>query len=374
VGEIIDEVRRFLDRLGYRGVLGIHTHNDGDVGVANALEAIRRGCTHVQGTINSYGERCGNSNLLSIIANLNLKLGLQCVSDQQLGQLSEVAHFVAELANLPVPAHMAFVGRSAFAHKGGTHVNAVVKVERSYQHIDPTLVGNHKRVVVSELSGKDNIAVKRAEFGLEGLSRDQERRVLSRIKELENQGFAFEGAEGSVALLLKRLQADYKPPFELLRYKVVVEHQNGQSHNGVAGLDTAVFQTLEEQLMSLFAEATVKVKVTGSAETVHTAAEGNGPVNALDLALRKALLPYYPQLASVHLTDYKVRILDGHAATGAQVRVLIESSDGHCRWSTVGASTNIIEASWQALADSVEYVLLGLAQEESEQAVLAQAM
>jgi 2-isopropylmalate synthase len=371
VGRIVRTVKTYLDRRGYRGVLGIHTHNDGDVGVANALEAIRAGANHVQGTINGYGERCGNSNLNSIIANLKLKMGINAISDAQLARLNEVSHFVAELANLQLPSHMAFVGRSAFAHKGGTHVNAVVKVERSYQHIDPTLVGNQKRIVVSELSGKDNIAVKREEFGLQGLSKEQERHVLERIKGLENQGFAFEGAEGSVALLLRRLQPDYRPLFELLRYKVVVEHMNGKAHNGlaqagdrtsptaanggdpVAALDQGFYDP-----SAWFVEATVKVKV--GEQVFHTAAEGNGPVNALDLALRKAILQFYPDLERVSLIDYKVRILDSHAATGAVVRVLIESTDGHSTWSTVGASTNIIEASWQALADSVEYALLGL--------------
>ncbi len=371
VGDIVRTVKGYLDRIGYLGVLGIHTHNDGDVGVANALEAIRAGATHVQGTINGYGERCGNSNLNSIIANLKLKMGINAISDAQLARLNEVSHFVAELANLQLPSHMAFVGRSAFAHKGGTHVNAVVKLERSYQHIDPTLVGNQKRIVVSELAGKDNIAVKREEFGLEGLSKEQERGVLERIKDLENQGFAFEGAEGSVALLLRRLQPDYKPPFELLRYKVVVEHMNGKAHNGhaQAGAQTGTAANGADLLAAgnghaaydpsaWFVEATVKVKVEG--QVFHTAAEGNGPVNALDLALRKAILQFFPELADVSLVDYKVRILDSHSATGAIVRVLIESTDGHNTWSTVGASSNIIEASWQALADGVEYALLGM--------------
>jgi 2-isopropylmalate synthase len=368
VGDIVRTVKAHLGRIGYRGVLGIHTHNDGDVGVANALEAVRAGATHVQGTINGYGERCGNSNLVSIIANLKLKMGIDALSDAQLAHLSETAHFVAEMANLQLPSHLAFVGRSAFAHKGGTHVNAVVKLERSYQHIDPTLVGNQKRIVVSELAGKDNIAVKREEFGLQGLSKEQERRVLERIKDLENQGFAFEGAEGSVALLLRRLQPDYKPPFELLRYKVVVEHMNGKAHNGVVGAHTSAGLADAVLLAAAngstydpnawFVEATVKVKVGG--QIFHTASEGNGPVNALDLALRKAILQFYPQLEQVSLIDYKVRILDSHAATGAIVRVLIESTDGHTTWSTVGAGSNIIEASWQALADGVEYALLGM--------------
>jgi 2-isopropylmalate synthase len=370
VGQIVRTVKAYLERVGYRGVLGIHTHNDGDVGVANALEAIRAGATHVQGTINGYGERCGNSNLNSIIANLQLKMGIEAISNVQLARLNEVAHFVAELANLQLPSHMAFVGRSAFAHKGGTHVNAVVKLERSYQHIDPTLVGNQKRIVISELAGKDNVAVKREEFGLQGLGKEQERLVLEQIKELENQGFAFEGAEGSVALLLRRLQPDYKPLFELLRYKVVVEHMNGHAHNGLVGERTGASSANGAELLALasgneaydpaawYVEATVKVKVGG--QIFHTAAEGNGPVNALDLALRKAILQFFPDLAQVSLVDYKVRILDSHSATGAIVRVLIESTDGHSTWSTVGASSNIIEASWQALADGVEYALLGM--------------
>ena len=370
VGEIVRTVKSYLERVGYRGVLGIHTHNDGDVGVANALEAIRAGATHVQGTINGYGERCGNSNLNSIIANLKLKMDIEAISNAQLARLNEVAHFVAELANLQLPSHMAFVGRSAFAHKGGTHVNAVVKLERSYQHIDPTLVGNQKRIVISELAGKDNVAVKREEFGLQGLGKEQERLVLEQIKGLENQGFAFEGAEGSVALLLRRLQSDYKPLFELLRYKVVVEHMNGHAHNGLVGEHTGAVSIDGAELLARasggegydpaawYVEATVKVKVGD--QIFHTAAEGNGPVNALDLALRKAILQFFPALAQVSLVDYKVRILDSHSATGAIVRVLIESTDGHNTWSTVGASSNIIEASWQALADGVEYALLGM--------------
>ncbi len=359
--EVMDRVetaRRYFEQIGYAGVLGIHTHNDSDVGVAAALAGVRAGATHVQGTVNGYGERTGNSNLLSIIANLKLKMGMDCMTDEQLARLSELAHYVAELANLQLPSHMAYVGRSAFAHKGGTHVNAVVKVERSYQHIDPPLVGNQKRVVVSELSGKDNIAVKRAEFGLAGLSREQERGVLAKIKELENEGFAFEAAEGSVALLLRRRQADYKPPFELLRFKVVTEHQN--INRGLNdGVNTAPGETTADW-MTRFAEATVKVQTAG--QVFHTAGEGNGPVNALNLALRKALEPFYPQLKSVHLADYKVRILDTQMATAATTRVLIDFSDGQNRWSTVGASPNIIEASWQALADGLEYALLGMNQ------------
>ncbi len=315
--------------------LGIHAHNDSDVAVANTLIAVRAGCTQVQGTVNGYGERCGNANLISVIPDLQLKMGYRCVSDEQLTRLRELSLFVSELANLSPDPHQPFVGQSAFAHKGGAHVNAMVKNERTYQHIDPALVGNRKRVLVSELSGKDNIAVKRSEFGLDGLDRATERRVLAHIKELESRGFAFESAEASVELLLRRARADYRRPFELIDYTATVEHRQGRG---------------------LISEATVKVRVGG--QIFHTAAEGNGPVNALDKALRKALLPFYPQLERVQLTDYKVRILDSQSATAAQVRVLIDSTDGRRSWGTVGASSNIIEASWQALADSVEYALL----------------
>jgi 2-isopropylmalate synthase len=359
IEEAVTTVRNRFTAVGTTCVLGIHAHNDSGVGVANSLAAVRAGCTHVQGTINGYGERCGNANLISILPDLELKMGHSCLPAGHLRMLTEVSNFVSELANL-VPDHrQPFVGLSAFAHKGGTHVNAVVKCEQSYQHIEPTLVGNQKRILVSELSGKDNIAVKRIEFGLHGLDREQERQVLARIKEMENQGYSFEGAEGSVELMLRRTQPGYQPPFALERYKVVVEHRhagpgahrggtNGGSAREGAGPDLPFDP-------DLVAEATLKVRV--GSHVLHTAAEGNGPVNALDQALRKALLPLYPQLADVHLTDYKVRILDSESATAAQVRVQIDSSDGQRTWSTVGADPNIIEASWHALADSVEYAL-----------------
>ena len=316
--------------------LGIHAHNDSELAVANSLAAVQAGIVHVQGTINGYGERCGNANLCSIIPALMLKLGYDCITDEQLRTLTSLSHYVSELANLSPDAHQPYVGRSAFAHKGGTHVNALLKCEESYQHIDPQLVGNSKRVVVSELSGKSNIVYKAREFGLNlSLSGELARQVLQRIKELENRGFQFEGAEGSVELLIRRAQPGYEPPFELLDFHVLVRN----NYNG-----------------GMAAEATVKVRVGD--QIIHTAAEGNGPVNALDMAVRKALLPFYPQLADIHLVDYKVRILDGEAGTAAQTRVLIDSACGTRTWSTVGSSTNIIEASWQALADSLEYGLL----------------
>jgi 2-isopropylmalate synthase len=327
--------------------LGIHAHNDSEMAVANSLVAVQAGAVHVQGTINGYGERCGNANLCSIIPALRLKLGHACVSDEQLRSLGETARYVSELANLKLDAHLPYVGHSAFAHKGGMHVNALLKCEESYQHIDPARVGNHKRVVVSELSGKSNIAYKVEEFGLDlAAGGDQTRAVLGRIKELENHGFQFESAEGSVELLMRRAQPDYEPPFELLDFHVLIRSNDAPPDAVTYGNGNG----------SMAAEATVKVRVGD--QIMHTAADGNGPVNALDAAVRKALLPFYPGLADVHLTDYKVRILDGEAGTAAQTRVLIDSADGQHRWSTVGSSTNIIEASWQALADSLEYVLL----------------
>ncbi len=332
------DVERIVGELRAAGVsqsLGIHTHNDSELGVANALAGVRAGCVHVQGTINGYGERCGNSNLVSIIANLNLKMGLQAIAPEQLRRLTEAANFVSELANLHPDTHAAYVGLSAFAHKGGVHVNAVVKNVDSYQHIDPALVGNRMRVVVSDLSGKDNIAVKTLEFGVEGVTKEQEREVLAQIKEMENQGYAFEAAEASVELMLRRMQPGYTSPFEMVDFTTNVEHRRGRG---------------------LFSEATVKVRICN--EIFHEVAEGNGPVNALNLALRKALHRFYPQLEAVHLTDYKVRILDTHMATAATTRVLIDFADGRRTWSTVGASANIIEASWLALADGLEYALL----------------
>jgi 2-isopropylmalate synthase len=337
LSEIIDQVQAATTTP-----LGIHAHNDSDLAVANSIAAVERGVLHVQGTINGYGERCGNANLCSIIPTLQLKMGYHCVSEQQLYSLTETARYVSEVANLSPDPHMPYVGWSAFAHKGGIHVNALIKCEESYQHIPPELVGNRKRVVVSELSGRSSIEYKVEEFGLVPDDSLETREVLERIKELENQGFQFEGAEGSVELLIRRSRPDYCAPFELLDFHLLVRG----SHNG-----------------NMAAEATVKVRVGD--EVIHTAADGNGPVNALDTAVRKALLPFYPDLANVHLSDYKVRILDGGAGTAAKTRVLIDSRNNTGGWSTVGSSTNIIEASWQALADSLEYALLDY-QEESQ--------
>ncbi|MEW6510131.1 MAG: citramalate synthase [Bacteroidota bacterium] len=333
VAEIVRDVR---SRLSIP--LGIHTHNDGECGVANALAAVREGCVQVQGTINGYGERCGNANLIAVIGDLELKLNLRCLPPGSLPRLTEISHFVAEIANLSPDAHMAYSGRSAFAHKGGIHVAAIRRSPDSYQHVDPATVGNELRVVVSELSGRGNLLSKFEELGLPVNDSGRVSEVLDQIKLLESQGFSFEAAEASVAMMLKRRQEEYVPPFELIDLTVTVEHRDGRG---------------------IFAEATVKVRVNG--EIIHTAAEGSGPVNALDSAIRKALTPVYPALASFHLADYKVRILDGDRGTAATTRVLIETRNGTRRWSTVGASANIIEASWQALADSIEFGLTSAA-------------
>jgi len=320
---------------GQPGVrFGIHTHNDAGVGVANALAAVRAGCTQVQGTINGIGERVGNCDLVTTLANLKLKMNDDCVSDEQLRKLTELSRYVFEIANLTPDIRHPYVGQAAFAHKGGIHVAAILKVEESYQHVDPARVGNHKRVLVSELSGRGNIAYKAREFGLNPDSSEVQQ-VLQRIKEMENRGFFFEGADASVELMLRRVQPGYVRLFELLDYMVVVEHRDGRG---------------------VLAEATVKIRVDD--EVSHTAAEGDGPVNALDLATRKALLPHYPKLKKMRLVDYKVRIIDSDKATGATTRVTIDSTNGHRTWTTVGSSTNIVDASWQALADSMEYALL----------------
>jgi 2-isopropylmalate synthase len=322
--------------------LGIHAHNDSELAVANTLAAVEAGVVQVQGTINGYGERCGNANLCSIIPALKLKMGINCISDEKLLQLTEVSRYVSELANIVPDSHLPYVGMSAFTHKAGFHVSGVMKLEESYQHIDPALVGNRPGVVVSELSGKQNIVYKAREMGIPLAPRDEQtQRILDRIKELERHGFQYDGAEASFELLLRKAQSGYKPPFQLVDFMVIVERRRRPPA-----------QDGEEVL----AEATVKVRV--GSRVMHTAAEGNGPVNALDRALRKALVEFYPKLVGVKLVDYKVRILDESSGTGSLVRVLIESSDGENQWRTVGSSSNIIEASWLALADSLEYWLV----------------
>ena len=315
---------------------GIHTHNDAELAVANSIAAVQAGVRHVQATINGYGERCGNANMVSILANLALKMPDALTPDGggDLAALTELSRSVAEIANVTPNDYQPYVGRSAFAHKGGVHGAAVAKVERSYQHVDPTAVGNAGRLVVSELGGKANTSIRARQLGLE-LDGVLDAKELSRlIKRLENEGLAFEGAEASFELLIRRQSPGYAAPFRIVDYTVLVEQREGRE---------------------LLSEATVKVEVAG--ETLHTAADGNGPVNALDGALRKALGAFYPVLDGVHLVDYKVRILDGNTATAARTRVIIDSRDGSRTWSTMGSDTNIIAASAQALADLLEYAI-----------------
>jgi 2-isopropylmalate synthase len=323
--------------------LGIHAHNDSELAVANSLAAVRAGVTQVQGTINGYGERCGNANLCSIIPILKLKMGIDCVTNEQLAQLTEVAHYVSEAANLTPNPFLPYVGASAFSHKAGYHMAGMTKWDQAYQHIDPGKVGNRQRTVVSELSGKRNVIYKAKELGLKLSSKSKEaQELLEKVKLLESRGFQYENAEASFELLIQRAKPGYQPPFELVDFMVVVEKRRRPPSQGNP-----------EELLS---EAMVKVKVGN--KIMHTAAEGNGPVNALDQALRKSLLQFYPSIANVGLVDYKVRILEETIGTSAQVRVLIESTDGEDVWRTVGGSPNIIEASWLALADSLEYWLV----------------
>jgi 2-isopropylmalate synthase len=337
---IVNDVRTAIESdaaaAGAPIVWGIHTHNDAELAVANSMAAVAAGIRHVQATINGYGERAGNANMVSILANLALKTPHRLVpaGGGALTGLTELSRSVAEIANINPNDWQPYVGRSAFAHKGGVHGAAVAKVERSYQHIEPTAVGNIGRLVVSELGGRANTRIRAEQLGhqLEGVV---DPKVLSElVKQLESEGLAFEGAEASFELLIRRHQSDYVAPFRIVDYTCLVEQRSGQE---------------------LLAEATIKVQVDG--EILHTAADGNGPVNALDAALRKALRAFYPQLDDVHLYDYKVRILDGDSATAARTRVIIDSSDGTLEWSTMGSDTNIIAASAKALADSLEYAI-----------------
>jgi 2-isopropylmalate synthase len=320
--------------LGPNVRVGIHAHDDTGCGVANSLAAVRGGASQVQGTVNGYGERCGNANLSVIAPSLELKLGVACLMPGRLADISELSHFVAEVANLAPDAHMAYVGKSAFAHKGGVHVAAMRRLSDSYQHVDPALVGNQMRVVVSELSGRGNVLSKAEELGIT-VPDGADVEALAAIKAAEARGVAYEGAEASFVLLLARRSKDYHPLFSVLDFETRVGRRGGGE---------------------TYAEATVKLRV--GTEVLHTAAEGNGPVSALDAALRKALTPVYPALAGIHLEDYKVRILDGKDGTEATTRVLIDSHDGVRTWSTVGASPNIIQASLEALVDSIEYGLV----------------
>jgi 2-isopropylmalate synthase len=321
-------------RKALRIPVGIHCHNDSSVAEANSLAAVDHGATQVQGTINGIGERCGNADLIGVVANLALKkTGCEVLTGDGVRRLTELSRYVYEIANMNFRPNQPFVGRSAFAHKGGMHVHAVNRLAESYEHIHPEAVGNQRRVLVSELSGRSNIVAKTTKFQLD---HDNElmAKILDRVQVLENDGYQFEAAEASFDLLVKRVAGTYSPFFERIHYRVNVETA-GQSQP--------------------LTEATIKLRVDNDVQ--HVVAEGDGPVNALDTALRKALLPAYPNLAKMHLVDYKVRVINSTEGTAARVRVVIESADEHDVWATVGVSENIIEASWLALVDSVEYKL-----------------
>ncbi len=334
-GQVAEAVKLVKSRLGCP--LGIHAHNDSELAVANTLSAVEAGAVHIQGTVNGYGERCGNANLCSVIPLLQVRMGRELITGEQLASLTEVARFVSETANLEPRPHQPFVGRSAFAHKGGIHVSALMQHLETYEHIDPETVGNHRRVLVSELAGASNIVYKAQEYGID-LSKGSSgtRKILESLKGLEYQGYYFEGAEASFELLVKKSLGLHRPLFDLASLRLIIEKRE---HNGAP-----------------VAEAAIKVRVGD--QVVHTVAEGEGPVNALDNALRRALGEAYPRLKEIKLSDYKVRVLDEKSGTAARVRVLITSRDQQGEWGTVGVSTNIIEASWRALVDSIEYGLL----------------
>ncbi|MEM7590357.1 MAG: citramalate synthase [Cyanobacteria bacterium P01_A01_bin.83] len=338
--EIAQIVTAIVDAIPEaQGKLGIHTHNDAGTAVANAIAAVMSGATMVQGTINGYGERCGNANLCTLIPNLQLKLGYECLGQHELGQLSPMSRLISEIVNLAPDEHAPFVGRSAFAHKAGVHVSAVEKNPLTYEHIQPELVGNQRRIVISDQSGLSNVLHYAAKFGINLSKQDVTcRQILDKLKTLENQGYQFEAAEASFELLMRSILEPGKQLFQLKEFQV---HCN-------------IYQ--EENNPASKAMATIKVEVDG--ENLLEVAEGNGPVAALDRALRKALVRFYPQIADFHLADYKVRILDGGAGTAAKTRVLVESSDGFKRWTTVGVSANILDASYQAVVEGMEYGLL----------------
>jgi len=331
IGQAVIEVREAVDLP-----LGIHCHNDMELGVANSVAAVEAGVVHVQGTINGYGERCGNANLCSVIPVLQLKHNYSCLPANRLKTLTQVSHFVAEVANMRPEDNQPFVGTSAFAHKGGVHINAVLKNPKTYEHVDPKDLGNRRRLLVSEMGGKSTILSRAKELNLK-MAKDPEeaKRFLKQVQDLEAKGYHFEAAEESFELLMRRAYKRFKRFFSLESFRVVVE---------------------KDAKGEVLSEATIKLKVKGKIE--HTAALGDGPVHALDQALRKALLPFYPQLATMHLVDFKVRDLESQAGTGARVRVLIQSRDCEDSWWTMGVDQNILEASWQALMDSVEYKLL----------------
>ena len=337
-GTMVSDVKEIVEavRKSFPGIpLGIHAHDDCGLAVANSLAAVEAGATMVQGTINGYGERCGNADLISVIANLELKMGYRCLDPLKLKQLTEISRYVSEVANVPPLNQRPFVGKSAFAHKGGVHVSAILKKPLAYEHTEPGNVGNKRRVLVSDLSGKSNIEYKANEMGLAlGGNGYDSHKIVKEIKQMEDQGYQFDAAEGSLELLMKKSTGQFREPFSLLSLRVINEkNKDGQS----------------------MSQATIKISV-GEEEEI-TAAEGNGPVNAIDNALRKALSKFYPRIKEMRLVDFKVRVLEGSAGTAARVRVLIESRDGKDIWNTVGVSENIIEASWQALVDSIYFKL-----------------
>lgn len=337
--EISAIVRDVVGAIPPSAQLGIHTHNDSDTAVANALAAVMEGAKMVQGTINGYGERCGNANLCSLIPNLQLKLGYSCLQDNQLTQLTAASRFISEVVNLAPDEHAAFVGRSAFAHKGGIHVSAVERNPLTYEHIQPDQVGNRRRIVISDQAGLSNVLAKARTFGIElDKHNPAARQILQRLKDLESEGYQFEAAEASFDLLMREALGKRHQLFEIKGFQVHCD----------------LVQSIESNKNNALAT----VKVTVNSQDILEAAEGNGPVAALDAALRKALINFYPQIADFELTDYKVRILDGHSGTAAKTRVLVESRNGHQRWTTVGVSTNILEASYQAVVEGLEYGLL----------------
>ncbi len=332
ISEIVSVVK-----LKVGGDIGIHCHNDSDMAVANTISAVMAGARQVQGTINGIGERCGNADLCSVIPNLQLKMGYACLSSSQLKKLKDVSHYVYEMANMKQKNHQPYVGDSAFAHKGGLHVDAILKDEKTYEHIEPSVVGNKRRILISDLAGKGSILAKAEEFGIDLDSKNPAtRKIVAEIKELEHQGFQFEGAEGSLEILMKKASGKWRKKFDVLRARTIVSISSDQ--------------------MRPFSEAVIMVKTPDGA-VHHAVAEGNGPVNAMDKAIRKALVKNYPELKGVDLLDFKVRILDETSGSKAKTRVLIESGDETGKWGTVGVSENIIEASWQALIDSLDYRL-----------------
>jgi 2-isopropylmalate synthase len=337
-GTLPSEIARVVDEVAAlvpREKMGIHAHNDGGLAVANTLAAVENGVRMVQGTINGYGERCGNADLVPIMANLELKMNKFCLPEGALKDLTRLSLFISEIANITPLNSRPFVGRSAFAHKGGVHVHAVLKHTEAYEHIRPELTGNHRRVLVSDLSGKSNIEYKAAELGLSlGSDDTKSRRIVEEIKHMENEGYTFEAADGSLALIIRKATGEFEEPFYLECFRVINEKQ---------GIEPSRAQAL--------------IKVIVGRDTEITAAEGNGPINALDNALRKALVKFYPELARMHLTDFKVNILEGSEGTAAKVRVFIESRDDKDIWSTIGVSESVIEASWLALVDSIQYKL-----------------